>query len=117
MERTQLIATLERIVGPPGVIHQPGDLMNYESDGTIAAHLPNVVVLPTSTQQVAEVVRLANRENISIVPRGAGTGLAGGAVSTREGIVVVTTRMNRVLQVDYRNRRAVVEPGVINLDL
>jgi glycolate oxidase len=117
MERTRLIAALEQIVGPAGVIARAADLMNYESDGTIAAHLPNVVVLPTSTRQVVEIVTLANRENISIVPRGAGTGLAGGAVSTQHGIVIATTRMNRVLQVDYRNRRAVVEPGVINLDL
>ena len=117
MERTELIATLERIVGAQNVLHRPADLMNYESDGTIAAHLPNVVVFPTSTRHVVEIVRLANRERISVVPRGAGTGLAGGAVSTQTGIVVVTTRMNRILQVDYRNRRAVVEPGVINLDL
>jgi glycolate oxidase len=117
MERVELVAALARIVGWENVVHRSADLLNYESDGTIAAHLPNVVVLPTSTAQVVEVVKLANRAGISIVPRGAGTGLAGGAVSTRHGIVVVTTRMNRILQVDYRNRRAVVEPGVINLDL
>ena len=117
MERPELVASLARIVGEENVLHRPGDLMNYESDGTVASHLPNVVVLPTTTRQVVEIVRLAKQHAISIVPRGAGTGLAGGAVSTRNGIVVVTTRMNRILQVDYRNRRAVVEPGVINLDL
>src|SRR5262245_8201014 len=117
MERAELVVALERIVGAANVLHRPADMLNYESDGTIAAHLPNVVVLPTTTRQVVDIVTLARREAISIVPRGAGTGLAGGAVSTRHGIVVATTRMNRILQVDYRNRRAVVEPGVINLDL
>ena len=117
MERADLIAALARIVGDANVLSQLADLLNYESDGTIAAHLPAVVVLPGSTSEVVEIVRLANRAGASIVPRGAGTGLAGGAVSTRQGIVISTMRMNRILQVDYRNRRAVVEPGVINLDL
>lgn len=117
MDRSELIARLTRIVGAEGVLQSPADMINYESDGTIAAHQPQVVVLPTSTEQIVAIVKLANQEGITLVPRGAGTGLAGGAVSTRSGIVIVTTRMNRILQIDFRNRRAVVEPGLINLDL
>ena len=80
MERAELVAALERIVGVASVLHRPADMLNYELDGTIAAHLPTFVVLPTTTRQVVEIVQLARRAEISIVPRGAGTGLAGGAV-------------------------------------
>ena len=95
MERAELVAALERIVGVANVLHRPADMLNYESDGTIAAHLPTFVVWPTSTQQVVEVVRLARQADVPIVPRGAGTGIAGGSIPTRGGLIVCTTRMNR----------------------
>jgi glycolate oxidase len=117
MERAQLVARLVQIVGPNGVVHRPDELGIYEYDAAFDKHEPSVVVLPTRTQQVAEIVKLANEANVPIVPRGAGTGLSGGAVAIRGGIQIALTRMNRILELDYRNRRALVEPGVINLEL
>src|ERR671916_443258 len=103
MERARLITRLQQILGPDGVIHHPDDLTIYEYDGAFDTHVPSVVVLPTRTEQVAEVVRLANEADLPVVPRGAGTGLSGGAVAKRGGIQVAMTRMNRILELDYRN--------------
>jgi glycolate oxidase len=117
MERAQLVARLRQILGPDGVVDRPDELAIYEYDGAFDVHEPSVVVLPTRPEQVVEVVKLANEADLPIVPRGAGTGLSGGAIAKRGGIQVAMTRMNRILELDYRNRRALVEPGVINLDL
>jgi glycolate oxidase len=117
MDRAALVARLQQIVGPNGVVHRPDELTIYEYDAAFDTHEPSVVVLPTRTEQVAEIVRLANEADLPITPRGAGTGLSGGAVAKRGGIQIALTRMNRIVDLDYRNRRAVVEPGVINLDL
>jgi glycolate oxidase len=117
VERAQLVTRLQQLVGPDGVIHQSDELKIYEYDGSFDTHEPSVVVLPTRTEQVAAVVKLAGEAGLPIVPRGAGTGLSGGAVAARGGIQIGLSRMNRILELDYRNRRALVEPGVINLDL
>ncbi len=118
MNHTQLAEELRRIVGPRAVVDDMAALLTYEADGCVMdLHAPNLVVLPTSTEQVAEVVRLALRAGVPIVPRGAGTGLSGGATPMSGGVVVSTTRMEKVLQVDVRNRRALVQPGVINWEL
>ena len=117
MDREALVRELRAVVGRDGVYSSPGDLLDYEYDGSFVSHAPDVVVLPRSTRQVQAVVRLANKAGLPIVARGAGTGLCSGAVPLQGGIVVSLIRMNRVLEVDLRNRRAVVEPGVINLDL
>ena len=117
MEQAQFIQALERIVGPGGVSAAVHDRLVYEYDAAFDTHLPTVIVWPTATQQVVEIVRLANRAGVPVVARGAGTGLAGGAIPTRGGLVVCTTRMKRLLSLDPRNRRAVVEPGYVNLDL
>ncbi len=117
MEREHLVRRLVQLVGPDGVVHDPGELALYEYDGSIDMHLPTVVVLPTRVEQVVAVVQLAAEAGLPVVPRGAGTGLSGGAIATRGGIQIALTRMNRILALDYRNRRALVEPGVINLDL
>ena len=108
MERVQLVARLQQILGPDGVVHRPDELAIYEYDGAFDVHEPAVVVLPTRPEQVAEVVKLANEADVPVVPRGAGTGLSGGAVAKRGGIQVALTRMNRILELDYRNRRALV---------
>ena len=79
--------------------------------------MPDVVVLPASTDEVSRVVKLAQREDVPVVGRGSGTGLSGGAVASLGGIQLVLTRMKRILEVDSDNRLAVVEPGVVNLDL
>lgn len=117
MDRATLIAELQRIVGERNVKHEASDLLVYEYDASFDLHAPYVVVLPASTQEVVEVVRLANRLGLPVVPRGAGTGLASGSVPISGGIVICTARMNRILTIDERNRLALVEPGVINLDL
>ena len=112
-----LVRELERIVGPGALYWRPEDLILYEYDGTIDRGLPSVVVLPDTVEEVAAIVRLANRYGLPIVPRGAGTGLSGGALATEGGIVMPLTRMRRILEVDPVNRLAVVEPGLVNLDL
>src|SRR5437667_5267966 len=109
---------LEAIVGTSGVLSEPDELLVYESDGlTLFRALADFIVFPTSAEQVAAVVRLANREGIPFVARGAGTGLAGGCLPTEGGLVISMMRMNRVLEVDYDNQIAVVEPGLVNLHL
>ena len=89
----------------------------YARDAGVYRGEPTLVVLPETTAEVQEVVKIANRHGVPIVPRGAGTGLAAGAVATEGGIVLVTTRMNRIEEIDADNRTAWVGPGVINLDL
>jgi len=100
------------------VLWSPSELAVYECDGyTIEKARPDAVVFPQSTQQVAEVVRLCNRHEVPVVPRGAGTSLAGGCLPVGGGVVVMLTRMKRILQIDLRNRLAAVEAGVLNLQL
>lgn len=111
------ISELQSVVGTPNVIYRPEDLIVYEYDGTIDRGHPSVVVLPANTDEVAAVVRLAVQFDLPVVPRGAGTGLSGGALATEGGIVVVTSRMHRILEIDPANRLAVVEPGLVNLEL
>ena len=118
MPHTQLIDDLKRIVGPNGVVANPDALMTYDADGCVMdIGEPQVVVLPTTAEQVSGVVRLAARYGVPIVPRGAGTGLSGGATPITGGIVVSTARMDRILQVDTRNGRVLCQPGVINWEL
>jgi glycolate oxidase len=109
---------LEAIVGPGGVLSDPDELMVYESDGlTLFRALADFVLFPTSAEHVAAIVKLANREKLPFVARGAGTGLSGGCLPAEGGIVISLMRMNRVLEVDYDNQIAVVEPGLVNLHL
>jgi len=108
---------LRKIVGREGVLDRPEDLMLYEYDGSLAQGTPKYVVFPQTTQQVSEIVKLAAREGLAIVPRGAGTGLSGGSIARNGGIILGFARMNRILDIDVPNLRATVEPGVVNLDL
>ena len=119
MSRTQraLVKQLEGIVGKANVIYHPEDLLVFEYDGSIDRAIPQAVVLPGSTEEVSRVVALAHREQVPVVGRGAGTGLSGGAIASLGGIQLVLTRMKRILELDTANRLAVVEPGVVNLDL
>ena len=112
-----LVRELQAIVGRDAVIHAPEDLLVYEYDATIERGLPEAVVLPTSAEQVSQIVKLARRRGLPVVARGAGTGLSGGAIPAAGGIVLVMTRMKRILEIDAENRLAVVEPGLVNLDL
>src|SRR2546427_11918430 len=117
MDRASLFGELRVIVGDQYVLVEKEDVIVYEQDGSIMQVLPEVVVLPGSTEQVAGVVRAARRANVPIVPRGSGTGLAGGAVPAEGGVVISLARMNRILELDLRDRIAVAEPGVINQDV
>jgi glycolate oxidase len=109
---------LEKIVGKFAVLSAPEELLVYESDGlTLFRALADFVVFPTEAGQVAGLVKLANREGIPFVARGAGTGLSGGCLPTEGGLVISLVRMNRILEVDYNNQIAVVEPGLVNLHL
>lgn len=111
-----LVKELGRIVGREHVLHRPEDLLGYECDGyTIDKALADAVVLPAATADVAAVVRACRRHGVPFLPRGAGTGLSGGCLAVRGGVQIALTRMNRILDVDLRNRRALVEAGVPNL--
>ncbi len=117
MTTPTLIDDLRRLLGPRYVLTAKEDVVVYEQDGSFMRVMPEIVCLPASTQEVAGVVRLARAAGVPIVPRGSGTGLAGGAVPAEGGIVLLLARMNRILDIDLRNRIAVLEPGVINLDV
>jgi len=109
---------LRDIVGPSAVISSPSELLVYECDGyTIEKTKPQVVVFPTSTEQVVQIVQLCNELNVPFLPRGSGTSLAGGCLAVGGGVVLALTRMKRILEVNYRDHYAIVEPGVVNLAL
>lgn len=113
-----LARRLAEIVGPAHVVSDPDRLVVYESDGLTAYRVrPRAVVLPATTEEVAGVLRVLHGEGIAVVPRGAGTGLSGGALPTEGGVVVGSARMNRVLEIDPVNRLARVQPGLINARL
>src|SRR5262245_58192039 len=107
---------LRAIVGLDGLLTSPSELVVYECDGyTIEKNRPDVVVFPTSTEQVIAIVKLCNESKTPFLPRGAGTSLAGGCLPVGGGVMIALTRMKRILEVNLRDRYAVVEPGVVNL--
>jgi glycolate oxidase len=108
---------VEKALGPRGYLHRPEDLTLYEYDGGVDKARPDLVVFPQSAEDVAAIVRIAAREEIPIVGRGAGTGLSGGAIPRSGGIVISFARMNRILSTDLNDERAVLEPGVVNLEI
>ena len=116
-KKEEVVRDLSALLGAKYVLHTFYDLMLYEYDASIDRCTPDIVVLPASTEDVAAIVKIAAHHNIPVVPRGAGTGLSGGAIPIYGGIVIVFTRMNRILEVDYDNLRAVVQPGLVNLYL
>ena len=114
---THILEQFRHVLGH-GLITEPSQLRTYECDGlTNFRVLPEAVLLPTSTGQVQEIVRICHREKIPFVARGSGTGLSGGALPVDRGVVISLARMNRILEVDFANGRAVVEPGVINAEV
>ncbi len=115
--KAEVVRALSNVLGERYVLHSPYDLTLYEYDASIDRSKPDIVVLPATTEDVAEIVKIAARYQVPVVPRGAGTGLSGGAIPIYGGIVLVFTRMNRVLEIDYTNLRAVVQPGLVNLHL
>ena len=117
MSRNALINELRAIVGEHYVLIEKEDVIVYEQDGSIFQVMPEIVVLPANVEQVSAVIKAAKRANVPIVPRGSGTGLAGGAVPAEGGIVLSLARLDRILKIDLPNRIAIVEPGVINQDV
>ncbi len=112
-----VVEELRRVVGRESVIDSPNDLRIFERDGSIEGAMPDAVVLASSTEQVSGVIKVAARHHIPVVPRGAGTGLSGGAVTIRGGIALQVTRMRRILEIDRIAMTALVEPGVVNQEL
>ena len=111
--KDELIALL----GPRGYLDRPEDLALYEYDGSVEKGRPEMVVFPRSTDDVVRIVKIAAEHGVPVVGRGAGTGLSGGAIPREGGVIVAFARMNRILEIDLENERAVVEPGVVNLDI
>ena len=116
--RAEIVAALKSIVPGEGVIDASRQMSVYESDGLTAyKQMPMVVVLPETVAQVSAVLRYAHDNNIKIVPRGAGTSLSGGALPLEDGILLGMSKFNRIVEIDYENRCAIVQPGVTNLGI
>ena len=112
-----LRAALESVLDRSRVLSDDATLTSYEYDASLARSKPEFVIFPESTHEVAEAVKVARSHGANILARGAGTGLSGGAVPVAGGVVICLVRMDRIIDIDPRNRSAVVEPGVVNVDL
>jgi glycolate oxidase subunit GlcD len=113
-----LIQNLTAILGKENVLSEPDELLVYECDGLPHhKHRPRAVVFPSSTEETASVMRELARSGVPFTPRGAGTGLSGGALALNAGVVVEMARMRKILKIDVENRLAVVQPGVVNLQV
>jgi glycolate oxidase len=116
--RAQIVSALQSIVPGEGVVSDENEMRVFESDGLTAYKaLPFIVVLPETVAQVAEVMKYCGDNGIKVVPRGSGTSLSGGALPLEDAVLLVMSRFNRVLEIDYPNRCAVVQPGVTNLGI
>ena len=109
--------SIDELLGRRGYLDRPEDLTLYEYDGSVDKARPELVVFPQSAEDVAAIVQISNQHGIPIVGRGAGTGLSGGAIPRAGGIVISFARMNRVVGIDLANERAILEPGVVNLEI
>ncbi len=110
-----IIKEFEAAVGKTGVVQRKEELLTYECDGlTSYRQRPALVILPRTTEQVSEVVKICDKYNIPWVARGAGTGLSGGALPVENCVLIVTALMRKILKIDLENQRVVVQPGVIN---
>src|SRR5882672_3033805 len=111
----RVVAEFRALLGADGVIAGEQELLVYECDAyTLQKHLPGVVVLPRTTDEVVAIVKLCAQHGLPIIPRGAGTSLSGTVLAVTGGVMIALTRMNRILDIDYRNRRALVEAGCVN---
>jgi glycolate oxidase len=114
--RAEIAAALREIVPGEGVLAHPDELRPFESDGLTAyRQMPLLAVLPETVEQVAQVLRYCHENDIRVVPRGSGTSLSGGALPLSDGVLLVMSKFNKVLEIDYENRVVVVQPGVTNL--
>ncbi len=117
MISNKIVKDLQKIVGDENVSTANSDRIVHSYDATQEKHLPEVVVYAATTEEVSQVVTLANKKRIPVLPRGAGSGFTGGALPVKGGIVLVLTRMSKILSIDTDNLTAVVEPGVITAEL
>ena len=117
MDTRELVERLQSVVGEDHVVYLPEDLIVFERDASIDAQLPAAVVFPRTTAEVSEILAVASELQVPVVPKGAGTGLSGGAVPEEDGILLSVSRMRNILEIDEENRTALVEPGVVNLEL
>ncbi len=108
---------LADLLGPRGYLDRTEDLLLYEYDGSVDKARPEMVVFPRTTEDVVAIVKITGEHKVPIVGRGAGTGLSGGAIPRAGGVTIGFSRMNRILEIDLPNERAVVQPGVVNLDI
>lgn len=116
--KKRFIQSMIKLLGKAAVLHQYEELVSYECDGyTIHKGLPSAVLFPANTEQVADAVKYMAEHQIPFIPRGAGTGLSGGATALNGEVLISLVRMNKLIHVDYKNHRAVVQPGFINLKL
>jgi glycolate oxidase len=113
----EIVARLRQLLPADRLLWRDYDLMLYEYDGSIDKHRPLAVAFPLTTDEVSAVVRVCHRLHVPYTARGAGTGLSGGAIPARGGVLISLARMNRILEIDVENMRALVEPGVVNLRL
>jgi glycolate oxidase len=117
MFQKRIANDLRKIVGKENVLIEREDLASYAYDGTATqVHEPDVVVFPTTAQEISDILRLANEERIPVTPRGAGTNVSGGSIPIKGGIVLCTTKMNKILEINKANLLAMVEPGVVLQD-
>jgi glycolate oxidase len=117
MLEKRVLIELQKILGKDNVVTEKQDLVCYSYDATQMEFLPDAVVFPANADEVSLILKRANEEDLPVFPRGAGSGCSGGSLPKGGGIVLVTTRMNRILSIDTDNLIAVVEPGVITGDL
>jgi len=113
----ELAGALRDLLGAEKVLWAREDLLLYEYDGAVDIATPDAVVLPNETADVAKLARFCAEHGVPLVPRGAGTGLSGGAIPVEGGVVISFARMSRILEIDVPNLRAVVQPGLVNLHL
>jgi glycolate oxidase len=117
MIKESVVGELEKIVGKEDVLRSKEALKAYSYDGTTSwIREPDIVVFPTSAQEISAIMKLANEEKIPVTPRGGGTNVSGGSVPIEGGIVLCTTKMNKILRIDKENLTATVEPGVVLMD-
>jgi glycolate oxidase len=114
---SSLVRQLKKVAGKENVLDRLEDRRLYEYDGGIDRSIPGAVVFGLNAQQISGIMRFARENKIPVVPRGAGTGLSGGAIAEKEAIVLSTARMNKIMEIDLPNQRAIVQPGVVNLEL
>ena len=112
-----VIRSLKGIAGSDNVLTSKEDRLCYAYDATNQIFLPDAVVFPSNVEEISKVLKLANSERFYVTPRGAGTGLSGGSVPEKGGVVLSLERMRRILKIDTKNLIAVVEPGVVNFEL